>query len=127
MRNSSTPHPKKDLDSSWYGGMMTRYEAEVILRDVNKDGAFVVRDSSKGLAEHPYTLMLLNHGKVYNIKIRNQGNSYSLGNGLNNTKSFPGVKEMITHHAHTPLQLADALDHNSEEKPQCCLLHPAGL
>lgn len=53
---------------------------------VFKDGAFVVRDSTKGFAEHPYTLMLLKQGKVYNIKIRNQGNSYSLGTGVNNTK-----------------------------------------
>lgn len=34
-----------------------------------KDGTFVVRDSSKGKAEHPYTLMVLKEGKVYNIKI----------------------------------------------------------
>lgn len=51
-----------------------------------KDGAFMVRDSSKGFAEHPYTLMLLKEDKVYNIQIRNQGNSYSLGTGLKNTE-----------------------------------------
>lgn len=53
---------------------------------VFKDGAFVVRDSTKGFAEHPFTLMLLKQGKVYNIKIRNQGDSYSLGTGINNNK-----------------------------------------
>ena len=46
----------------------------------------MVRDSSQGAVEHPYTLMLLKQGKVYNIMIRNQGNSYSLGTGLKNTK-----------------------------------------
>ena len=46
----------------------------------------MVRDSSKGSGEHPYTLMVLKQGKVYNIKIRNQGNSYSLGTGLNTKK-----------------------------------------
>lgn len=51
-----------------------------------KDGAFVVRDSTNGFAEHPYTLMLLKQGKVYNIKIRKEGNSYSLGTGINNIK-----------------------------------------
>lgn len=51
-----------------------------------KDGAFVVRDSSKGSVEHPFTLMLLYQDKVYNIKIRHQGNGYTLGNGLKNTK-----------------------------------------
>ncbi|KAK1904811.1 Lymphocyte cytosolic protein 2 [Dissostichus eleginoides] len=115
------------LDPSWYGGKVTRREAEAALREMNKDGAFVVRDSSQGALEQPYTLMLLKQGKVYNIMIRNQGNSYSLGTGLKTTKSFPGVKEMITHHTHTPLLLIDATDRSSEAQNQCCLLHPAGL
>ncbi|KAF3838083.1 hypothetical protein F7725_009851 [Dissostichus mawsoni] len=115
------------LDPSWYGGKVTRREAEGALREMNKDGAFVVRDSSQGALEQPYTLMLLKQGKVYNIMIRNQGNSYSLGTGLKTTKSFPGVKEMITHHTHTPLLLIDATDRSSEAQNQCCLLHPAGL
>ncbi|XP_034546234.1 lymphocyte cytosolic protein 2 [Notolabrus celidotus] len=100
--NSPLPEPRQciqDMDPSWYGGQMTRHPAEAALREVNKDGAFLVRDSSKVSDEHPYTLMLLKQHKVFNIKIRNQGNSFSLGNGLNN-KSFPGVREMITHHTH---------------------------
>ncbi|KAM7000339.1 lymphocyte cytosolic protein 2 isoform 2-T2 [Tautogolabrus adspersus] len=113
----------QDLNPSWYGGMVTRLQAEVALRE---DGTFIVRDSSKGSEDHPYTLMLLKQEKVFNIKIRNQGNSYSLGTRLNN-KSFPGVKEMITHHTHTPLLLIDAADQSSEAQSQCCLLHPAGL
>ncbi|XP_028272728.1 lymphocyte cytosolic protein 2 [Parambassis ranga] len=119
------PQLTKDLDPRWYRGMVPRHQAEVALRELNKDGAFIVRDSSRGVPEHPYTLMLLNQGKVYNIKIRNQGNSYSLGNGISNTKSFPGVKEMITHHTHIPLLLIDATDQHSKERPQCCLQHPA--
>ncbi|XP_054454072.1 lymphocyte cytosolic protein 2 [Anoplopoma fimbria] len=124
--NNSIPGQSKGLDPSWYGGKLTRRQAEGALREVNKDGAFVVRDSSHGAAEHPYTLMLLKQGKVYNIMIRNQGNSYSLGTGFKN-KSFPGVKEMITHHTNTPLQLIDAADQSAEGQSQCCLLHPVGL
>lgn len=119
------PEPKQDLDPSWYRGKVTRHQAEVALREVDKDGAFLVRDSSRGETEHPYTLMLLKQGKVYNIKVRNQGNSYSLGTGIHDTKSFPGVKEIITHHTHTPLLLIDAMD--SEAQSHCRLLHPAGL
>ncbi|XP_037833440.1 lymphocyte cytosolic protein 2 [Kryptolebias marmoratus] len=115
------------LDPSWYGGNVTRHEAEAALRAVNKDGAFIVRDSSKGSAEHPHTLMLLNQGKIYNIKIRRQGNSYLLGNGFNRTQRFPGVTEAIIHYTNTPLVLIDAAAQSSAEKPQCCLLHPAGL
>ncbi|KAG8004189.1 Cytokine-dependent hematopoietic cell linker [Nibea albiflora] len=91
------------------------------------DGVFLVRDSSHGSDEHPYTLMLLKQGKIYNIKIRYQGNFYSLGTGHYHNKSFPGVKEMITHHTHTPLVLIDAMDQSSEAHSHCCLLHPVGL
>ncbi|XP_075337148.1 lymphocyte cytosolic protein 2 [Odontesthes bonariensis] len=127
QENKSVLGRKQDLDASWYGGKVSRQQAEATLREVNKDGAFVVRDSINGSTEHPYTLMLLNQGKVYNIRIRNQGNFYLLGNGLRNTESFPGVKEMINHHTHTPLLLIDAAHPSSTEQPQCCLLHPAGL
>lgn len=127
MVKPSVAGPQRGLDPGWYGGNMTRHQAEVSLREVNKDGAFLVRDSSRGLDEHPYTLMLIKQGKVYNIQIRKQGNSYSLGTGHSSTKSFPGVKEMITHHTHTPLLLIDATDQSSEVQSQCRLLHPAGL
>ncbi|KAM7389491.1 hypothetical protein PAMP_023467 [Pampus punctatissimus] len=123
----SKPVPRKGLDPNWYGGKMTRYQAETVLKEVNKDGAFMVRDSSKGSGGHPYTLMVLKKGKVYNIKIRNQGNSYSLGTGLRNNESFPGVKEMITHHTHTPLLLIDGTNSSSEAQSQICLLYPVGL
>ncbi|KAM7418006.1 hypothetical protein PAMA_017579 [Pampus argenteus] len=123
----SKPGPRKGLDPSWYGGKMTRYQAETVLKEVNKDGAFMVRDSSKGSGGHPYTLMVLIKGKIYNIKIRNQGNSYSLGTGHRNTERFPGVKEMITHHTHTPLLLIDGTDSSSEAHSESCLLYPVGL
>ncbi|XP_037316255.2 lymphocyte cytosolic protein 2 [Pungitius pungitius] len=125
--NNSIPRQSMDLDPSWYQGKVTRRQAEVALREVNKDGAFVVRASSRGTDEHPFTLMLLKQGKVYNIMIRRQGNSYTLGSGLKQTRSFPGVKEMIDHHANTPLLLLDYMERSAEPQSWCCLLHPAGL
>ncbi|KAM9377534.1 uncharacterized protein lcp2b [Pholidichthys leucotaenia] len=127
MEDNSATRQREDLDPSWYAGKVTRQEAGDALRQMNEDGAFVVRDSSKVSAEHPYTLVLLHHDKVYNIKICYHGNYYSLGNGLNSTKSFPGVTEMITHHTHTPLLLIDATDRSGKEQPQCCLRRPAAL
>ncbi|KAJ0002375.1 hypothetical protein NQD34_007524 [Periophthalmus magnuspinnatus] len=106
---------------------MTRQEAEAALAKLDKDGAFVVRDSSKGQSEHPYTLMVLMEDKIYNIKIRKRGDQFLLGTGLHHKTSFPGVRAMITHHAHIPLLLIDAKDHNPEtQRPLCCLLHPVG-
>ncbi|KAE8286172.1 Protein Wnt-8a Precursor [Larimichthys crocea] len=122
-----TPGPRGGLDPVWYKGNVTRHQAEAALRQMNQDGVFLVRDSSHGSGEHPYTLMILKRGKIYNIKIRYQGDFYSLGTGHYHNKCFPGVKEMITHHTHTPLVLIDATDQSSEAHSHCCLLHPVGL
>jgi len=50
-----------------------------------EDGAFVVRRSSQGATEHPYTLMLLRGGRVYNVMVRRQGGRFSLGAGIKRT------------------------------------------
>ncbi|XP_051514238.1 lymphocyte cytosolic protein 2 isoform X2 [Myxocyprinus asiaticus] len=76
---------EQGMDPQWYVGQMKRGESELSLRQVNKDGTFLVRDSSKGGKDQPYTLMVLHQQKVYNIQIRCLGNNsgYSLGTGLN--------------------------------------------
>ncbi|XP_038137152.1 lymphocyte cytosolic protein 2 [Cyprinodon tularosa] len=125
--SAPTKSSRQVLDPSWYRGRITRHQAEVSLREVNKDGAFLVRDSSHSSSQHPYTLMLLYQARIFNIKIQKQNECYYLGNGTKNTKSFLGVREMIIHHMNTPLLLIDAADQGSEEQLQCCLLHPAGL
>ncbi|KAM8910371.1 lymphocyte cytosolic protein 2 [Spinachia spinachia] len=124
---NSKPRQSMALDLSWYQGKVTRLQAEAALRQVNKDGAFLVRDSSHGTNEHPYTLMLLKEGKVYNIMIRRQGNSYTLGSGLKRTGSFTGVKEMIDHHTNTPLVLLEYMGSSTGLQNWCCLKHPVGL
>ncbi|XP_020326741.1 lymphocyte cytosolic protein 2 isoform X2 [Oncorhynchus kisutch] len=126
MVPNTMPGTEKDIDPEWYGGLVTRGQAEASLRWVNKDGAFLVRDSSKGSSEQPYTLMVLNQGKVYNIQIRHQGNTYHLGTGLMGSESFPGVEEIIEHHTYTPLLLID-MENGTGAQSQCCLLHPAPL
>ncbi|XP_077104119.1 lymphocyte cytosolic protein 2 [Siphateles boraxobius] len=118
----------QDMDPEWYVGQMTRAEAEVSLRHVNKDGAFLVRDSSKGCTEQPYTLMVLHQQKVYNIQIRFLGSSdgYSLGTGLNGIENFSSVTDMVEHHSKTPLVLIDGMERGAGPQRQCCLMHPAG-
>lgn len=53
---------------------------------VVQDGAFLVRDSSKGSYVQPYTLMVLYQDKVYNIQIRRDHNAFLLGTGLKATE-----------------------------------------
>ncbi|XP_030621408.1 lymphocyte cytosolic protein 2 [Chanos chanos] len=120
---------EEDMDPSWYVGQMTRRDAEASLRYVNKDGAFLVRDSSKGSTEQPYTLMVLYQDKVYNIQVRYQGvqDGYSLGTGLMSNESFPSVRDIITHHTKAKLLLIDAMDRGSGPQRQCCLMYPVSL
>ncbi|XP_067313605.1 lymphocyte cytosolic protein 2 [Pseudorasbora parva] len=119
----------RGMDPQWYVGQMTRAEAEISLRQVNQDGTFLVRDSSKGCTEQPYTLMVLHQQKVYNIQIRFLGNNdgYSLGTGLNGIENFSSVMDMIAHHSQTPLILIDGLERGAGPQRQCCLMHPAGF
>ncbi|XP_018971065.1 lymphocyte cytosolic protein 2-like isoform X1 [Cyprinus carpio] len=118
-----------DMDPRWYVGQMSRAEAEVSLRQMNRDGTFLVRDSSKGCTEQPYTLMVLHQQKVYNIQIRFLGNSdgYSLGTGLNGVENFSSVMDMVMHHMNTPLILIDGMERGGGLHRQCCLMHPAGF
>uniref|UniRef100_A0A9J8BQR7 Lymphocyte cytosolic protein 2b n=1 Tax=Cyprinus carpio carpio TaxID=630221 RepID=A0A9J8BQR7_CYPCA len=117
----------QDMDPRWYVGQMSRAEAEVSLRQMNRDGTFLVRDSSKGCTEQPYTLMVLHQQKVYNIQIRFLGNSdgYSLGTGLNGVENFSSVMDMVMHHMNTPLILIDGMERGGGLHRQCCLMHPA--
>ncbi|XP_071760232.1 lymphocyte cytosolic protein 2a isoform X1 [Centroberyx gerrardi] len=126
------PHPptdsqhNKDLDPRWYVGKVTRGQAEGCLRQVKKDGAYLVRDSTKQLSAQPFTLMVLYQDKVYNIQIRQQQQQYLLGTGLKVQETFPTVCDIISHYSHSPLLLIDAKNRGSGQQNQCLLSDPAG-
>ncbi|KAM3868523.1 lymphocyte cytosolic protein 2a [Diretmus argenteus] len=114
-----------DMDPSWYVGKVTRRQAEDCLRQVNKDGAFLVRDSTKQLSSQPFTLMVLYQDKVYNIQIRHQNQHFLLGTGLKAHETFPTVIAIISHYAHSPLVLIDTKNRGSGQQNQCLLSNPA--
>ncbi|XP_010869499.1 lymphocyte cytosolic protein 2a [Esox lucius] len=117
---------EQDLNPKWYVGQVTRGQAEDCLRQVNKDGAFLVRDSSKRSSTQPYTLMVLYQAKVYNIQIRCEHNEFLLGTGLKASETFPMVADIIGHYRQTPLLLIDAKNRGSGQQNQCPLIYPAG-
>ncbi|KAJ7316283.1 hypothetical protein JRQ81_002445 [Phrynocephalus forsythii] len=108
-------------NQKWYVADITRPEAEVALRTINKDGTYLVRNSSRKTLEQPYVLMVLYHNKVYNIQIRYQQerNVYFLGTGMNANEEFTSVAEIIDHFQRTPLLLIDGKDRGSRK--QCML------
>ncbi|MEQ2171232.1 hypothetical protein GOODEAATRI_008550, partial [Goodea atripinnis] len=85
------------LDPQWYVGKVTRGQAEGCLKQVDKDGAYLVRDSTRQQANQPFTLMVFYQDKVYNIQIRQQNQQFQLGTGLkaqeNLSASGPDLRE----------------------------------
>ncbi|NXK05395.1 LCP2 protein, partial [Herpetotheres cachinnans] len=114
------------LNDEWYVAYVSRPEAEAALRKINKDGTFLVRDSSRKTATHPYVLMVLYRDKVYNIQIRyqEQNHVYLLGTGLKGKEDFSSVAGIIDYFQRTPLLLIDGKDRGSRN--QCMLKYAAG-
>ncbi|XP_070790501.1 lymphocyte cytosolic protein 2 [Pituophis catenifer annectens] len=87
---------KGQQNQKWYAADITRSDAEVALRNINQDGSFLVRDSSKKSVAQPYVLMVLYHNKVYNIQIRYQQETqvYFLGTSLKGNEYLANNSEL---------------------------------
>ncbi|CAK6980054.1 lymphocyte cytosolic protein 2a [Scomber scombrus] len=123
---SPQPAAAQELDPYWYVGRVTRGQAEGCLKRVNKDGAYLVRDSTRQQPNQPFTLMVFYQDKVYNIQIRQQNHNFLLGTGLKVQESFPSVGEIIGHYSQSPLLLIDAKNRSASQQNQCLLSDPAG-
>ncbi|KAM4545000.1 lymphocyte cytosolic protein 2a [Odontesthes bonariensis] len=116
----------QELDPLWYVGKVTRGQAEGCLKQVRKDGAYLVRDSTRQQPNQPFTLMVFYQDKVYNIQIRQQNQLFQLGTGLKVQESFPSVGDIIRHYSQSPLLLIDAKNRSASQQNQCLLSNPAG-
>lgn len=116
----------QELDPRWYVGKVTRGQAEGCLKRFRKDGAYLVRDSTRQQPNQPFTLMVYYQDKVYNIQIRQQNQQFLLGTGLKVQESFPSVTNIINHYSQSPLLLIDAKNRSASQQNQCVLSDPAG-
>ncbi|XP_051903634.1 lymphocyte cytosolic protein 2a [Hippocampus zosterae] len=121
------PSPKQGMDPRWYVGKVTRGQAEGYLKQVSKDGAYLVRDSSHQKSNQPYTLMVLYHNKVFNIQIRHEDKQFQLGTGLKAQECFSSVCDIIKYHSQCHLLLIDTKKRSSGQQNQCLLSEPAGI
>ncbi|XP_075994670.1 lymphocyte cytosolic protein 2a isoform X2 [Genypterus blacodes] len=131
IRSGRQPPPPnttqtQDLDPRWYVGKVTRGQAESCLIQVHKDGAYLVRDSTRQQVGQPFTLMVYYQDKVYNIQIKQKNQQYLLGTGLKVHETFPTVHDIICHYSQSPLLLIDAKNRGSGQQNQCQLSVPAG-
>uniref|UniRef100_F6PWB0 SH2 domain-containing protein n=1 Tax=Monodelphis domestica TaxID=13616 RepID=F6PWB0_MONDO len=126
VRQQHLGDEENSLNNEWYVSYITRTEAEAALRKINKDGTFLVRDSSKKTVTNPYVLMVLYKNKVYNIQIRYNEESqvYLLGTGLRGKEDFLSVPDIIDYFRRMPLLLIDGK--NRDSRNQCMLIYAAG-
>ncbi|XP_046878035.1 B-cell linker protein isoform X2 [Hypomesus transpacificus] len=114
---------KKD----WYIGACERSEAEHALHLVNRDGAFLVRNSSKNSPSEPYVLVVLHEKRVYNVKIRfiDSTCKYALGTGQRSNDMFDSVADIIKFHSIFPVSLIDGrtVSTNTFQR-NCVLMYP---
>ncbi|PWA24453.1 hypothetical protein CCH79_00011876 [Gambusia affinis] len=127
---SSRPTPptvatSEALDPNWYVGKVSRGQAEGCLKKVQKDGAYLVRDSTRQQSNQPFTLMVFYQDKVYNIQIRQHSQQFQLGTGLKAQEFFQSVSEIINHYSQSPLVLIDAKNRSNSHQNQCLLSDPA--
>ncbi|XP_071792991.1 uncharacterized protein [Asterias amurensis] len=91
----------------WYDAKLSRGEADRILKETKKDGAFVVRNSARPDETTPYSLSLWFNNKSRNLHIRLRSDGkYALGKFKENEQVFDTPVLLIQYHMTTPLILA---------------------
>ncbi|XP_050795699.1 SH2 domain-containing protein 6 [Gopherus flavomarginatus] len=124
-RGSGSPVEDPGMqDQAWYAGSCDRHVAESVLQGVNKDSAFMVRQSSGQGWNQPFTLAVLYKGHVYNIPIRyvESSHQYVLGkDGKSHEERFDSVAGIIQHYREHPLVLIEG---SSASRAHTCLLFP---
>ncbi|CAD5118350.1 DgyrCDS7060 [Dimorphilus gyrociliatus] len=95
----------------WYHGNITRPLGNSLLEN-EKDGTFLIRDSQK--ANQPYTIMIKDKSKIFNLRIRRIRNpyprlweGYAIGEEKPNEEYFPSVATMIEKFRQEPLSLSN--------------------
>lgn len=93
----------------WFHPDMNRKDAEAGLQRMNKDGAFVVRNSSKGSGSvEPYSLSVYCK-RVFHLLVRRKPDGrFALGTEKPDETTFVSVIEMVDHHKKSAITLSSA-------------------
>ncbi|XP_072122524.1 SH2 domain-containing protein 6-like [Mobula birostris] len=106
----------------WFASKCDRKTAEAALFENGKDGAFLVRPSSRGNRNQPYTLAVLYQRKVFNIPIRSNEfrSHYILGKAKAGEKIFNNLPELIEYYQQKSLIL---INEQNQTKDATLLLY----
>ncbi|VDI42610.1 Hypothetical predicted protein [Mytilus galloprovincialis] len=87
------------LKERWYFGEIDRMVGNDKLKKVGTNGSFLLRKSTKGGNNQPYTLMVLYNDHIYNLKIRERNDGrMAIGEEKPDEMSFMSVENLIKHH-----------------------------
>ncbi|XP_052101456.1 B-cell linker protein-like isoform X4 [Mytilus californianus] len=87
------------LKERWYFGEIDRMVGNDKLKKVGANGSFLLRKSTKGGNNQPYTLMVLYNDHIYNLKIRERNDGrMAIGEEKPDEMSFKSVEDLIKHH-----------------------------
>ncbi|XP_061410387.1 B-cell linker protein-like isoform X2 [Lethenteron reissneri] len=87
----------------WYAGKCDSRLAKKVVQSYNKDGAFLVRQSSGDTVTQPYTLVVHYGGSIYNLRL--YWDPISTKFYLNKEHSFMTVVDLVEHYQQKPLYL----------------------
>ncbi|XP_067858530.1 B-cell linker protein isoform X2 [Heptranchias perlo] len=114
--NSSLEQDPSVDGKAWFANHCDRKTAEEALNKINKDGSFLIRKSSGQDSKQPYTLVVLNKRKVYNIPVRyiELIKEYALGREKTGEERFASVADIIENHQKNPLVLIDSQNNTKD-------------
>lgn len=104
------------LKKPWYASTCDRRKAEDALIRADKDGSFMVRQSSGQDPQQPFTLVVFYNGRVYNIPIRyiQASKQYALGREKKGEERFSNVSHIIENHQRNSLVLIDSQSNSKD-------------
>ncbi|XP_070621255.1 B-cell linker protein-like [Erythrolamprus reginae] len=123
LKSDNLPEDPDMKNAPWYAGSCDRPTAEAALLQFNKNGGFMVRQSSRHSARQPFTLVVFYKNRVYNIPVHYQESSgqFALGKDPKSHELVDSVSSIIKKYSERPLVLIDG---STSAKEQTLLLFP---
>lgn len=90
---------------SWFHDL-ERNEAERMLKQIGRDGVYLVRRSKRAGLSSPFTLTLYHNERIFHLNVRHRTDGlYALGMEKYKEKTFASVAELVEHHNSEPIFL----------------------
>lgn len=107
-RRSPIPSNRTSLDEApWFFGNYDQHRCEEKLRNLNKEGAFIIRISKKGESRgQPFALYIFHENDIYHLMIRQKMNEkFAVGSEKPGEPEFGSLVDLVKFHADIPIEV----------------------